>query len=409
MLFNASKRPWSNIARRSSFNLVIEMLFNARIKHLLRLVSTSQFQSRNRDAFQCKLRLAARFCISFICFNLVIEMLFNARLIDRSRSRKVLLSFNLVIEMLFNASSLTDAEIETYFEFQSRNRDAFQCKWSGVSWSVSSKLRFNLVIEMLFNARASERLLRWFCCHSFNLVIEMLFNARGFIADASIRSQSCFNLVIEMLFNASLFYLWSRDCPILRFNLVIEMLFNARRCVWTQVARSYGFNLVIEMLFNASARPSNLPRKQFRFQSRNRDAFQCKFEREERWDSPKMFQSRNRDAFQCKRWAVVRMPDVNMGFNLVIEMLFNASLIRSHRKGAEQVYRFNLVIEMLFNARKWISPSLKIRQRCFNLVIEMLFNASNEFLKTAQTLACFNLVIEMLFNASRTRWSGHQQ
>ena len=69
-----------------------------------------------------------------------------------------------------------------------------------------------------------------------------------------------------------------------------------------RVPRWRCFNLVIEMLFNASARSAFSRFDPVRmFQSRNRDAFQCKLASVRlHFSMSAPFQSRNRDAFQCK-------------------------------------------------------------------------------------------------------------
>ena len=84
-------------------------------------------------------------------FNLVIEMLFNASRRDK-RKNSNLPGFNLVIEMLFNASCPNQIGTLTSYQFQSRNRDAFQCNEREHRWDSPKTPRFNLVIEMLFNA-----------------------------------------------------------------------------------------------------------------------------------------------------------------------------------------------------------------------------------------------------------------
>ena len=69
-------------------------------------------------------------------FNLVIEMLFNASRTFKEQSFASRTCFNLVIEMLFNASKLEELHAaDSKLLFQSRNRDAFQCK--------SEKPKFN--------------------------------------------------------------------------------------------------------------------------------------------------------------------------------------------------------------------------------------------------------------------------
>ena len=68
----------------------------------------------------------------------------------------------------------------------------------------------------------------------------------------------------------------------------------------------------------------------------------------------------------------------------------------------DKLTSFNLVIEMLFNASGSVASQSVYPPQSFNLVIEMLFNASQTawFAWTNEQAERFNLVIEMLFNAS---------
>ena len=138
---------------------------------------------------------------------------------------------------------------------------------------------------------------------------------------------------------------------------------------------SWRFNLAIEMLFSSGiCCRSRRRRSDYRFQSRNRDAFQFRsIPKPIAFRSLSSFQSRNRDAFQFRISSLnARAPARNGCFNLAIEMLFSSGRQLTRRRAVKE--GFNLAIEMLFSSGGMLRAGVDFSHG-FNLAIEMLFSS----------------------------------